>query len=145
MAPRALEQSEVADLMNSDAIGRLATLDSDGYPHVTPIWFHWDGEVVRMTSLENKPHLRRLHDDGRVGFVVDVEDDERSDGERPNRQVRFVGDAVLYEDDIGHWTQVITNKYLTGPGSTSQTRKRSGQPRVVIELRPATTVAVASV
>ena len=124
---------------------RLATLDADGYPHVTPIWFHWDGDVVRMTSLPDKPHVRRLRHDARAGFVVDVEGGERSDGQRPNQQVRIVGDAVLRHDENGAWTRAITLRYLCGPGAEDQAMARSEQPRVVVELRPSTIVAVASI
>lgn len=133
--------------MGSDVVAHLATLDADGYPHVTPIWFHWDGEAARMTSLPNKPHVLRLRHDARAGLVVDAEDSERSDGQRPNQQVRIVGNAVLSDDVNGSWTRAITRCYLHGPGAEEKTRARSGHARVpvVIELRPPTVVAVASV
>jgi hypothetical protein len=131
--------------MSSAVVGRLATLDDDGYPHVTPIWFHWDGQVVRMTSLPDRPHIRRLRHDARVGFVVDAENGERSDGQRPNRQVRMIGDAVLRDDEGGAWTKAITLRYLCGPGAEGQAQSRSSRPRVAIDLRPSTIVAVASI
>lgn len=145
MAPRPLSESEILELLQSDVVGHLATLDVDGYPDVTPIWFHWDGETIRMTSLPNKPHVRRLRHDARAGFVVDLEAGELSDGQRPNRQVRIVGDTALSDDTHGDWTRVITHRYLRGPGAKTQTEKRSAQQRVVIELLPTTIIAVASV
>jgi hypothetical protein len=36
-----LTDSEIRDVMEDDLVGRLATIDGDGYPHVTPMWFHW--------------------------------------------------------------------------------------------------------
>lgn len=145
VALRRLTERERSDLLCSAVLGRLATLDRDGYPHVTPIWFHWDGEAVRMTSLEDKPHVHRLRNDARVGFVVDIEDEERSDGERPNRQVRITGDAVLVSDEGGDWTRSITLKYLAGLSAEARAEARAAQSRVVIELRPTTVVGVASV
>lgn len=140
-----MSDSEILELLQSDVVGHLATLDADGYPHVTPIWFHWDGETVRMTSLPNKPHVRRLRHDARAGFVVDFEAGERGDGQRPNRQVRIVGDTTLSDDTDGDWTRAITHRYLQGPGAQIKSQERAEQQRVVIELLPTTVTAVASV
>jgi len=145
VAPRPLSESEIVDVLQSDLVGHLATLDVDGYPHVTPIWFHWDGETVRMTSLPNKPHVHRLRHDARAGFVVDLEARELSDGQRPNRQVRIIGNAALSDDADGDWTRAITHRYLRGPGAQAQAQTRSEQLRVVIELLPTRIIAVASV
>ncbi len=70
-----------------------------------------------MTSLPNKPHVLRLRHDARAGLAVDAEDSERSDGQRPNQQVRIVGNAVLSDDVKGSWTRPITRCYLHGPGA----------------------------
>lgn len=145
MVMRSLSASEVTALLDSDCLARLASLDEDGYPHVTPLWFHWDGQVLRMTSLPGKPHVDRLSRNPRAGVVIDVEDDERSDGQRPNRQVRFVGDVEVVDDVDGEWTRTITARYLAGPGAGERVDKRSRQRRVVIVLRPTETVAVSSV
>ena len=143
--PRDLSQWEMAELLDRPVPCKLATVDADGYPHVTPLWFHWDGEVIRMTSLRGKPHLRRLRLNARVCVLVDVEGDERADGERPNRQVRLVGDAELSDDLDGWWTRCITERYLRGPSAERVTDRRAADRRMVIALRPRSVVAVASV
>jgi len=145
VAPRPRSNREVPDVLQSDVVGQLATLDADGYPRVTPIWFHWDGDAVRMTSLEFKPHVRRLREDPRAGFVVDLEASELDNGQRPNRQVRIVSDTTVSVDADGDWTRVITQRYLCGPGAQAQTQARSKQPRVVIEMRPTRIIAAASI
>lgn len=98
-----------------------------------------------MTSLPDKPHVERLRRDPRVGVVVDEEEPERTDGERPNRQVRAVGVANLSHDTGGVWTRRITEKYLNGPGRASKTDNCGRQRRVLIKLWPTRLVAVASV
>jgi Pyridoxamine 5'-phosphate oxidase len=83
MGPGPLSASEIADLMGSNVVAHLATLDADGNPRVTPIWLHWDGELATMTSLPNKPRVVRVCHDARAGLVVATEGTERSDGQRP--------------------------------------------------------------
>jgi nitroimidazol reductase NimA-like FMN-containing flavoprotein (pyridoxamine 5'-phosphate oxidase superfamily) len=75
--PRQLGADEVEQLLACDIPAHLATLDAEGFPHVTPLWFVWTGGAFYMTSIADRPHLRRVEDDPRVGIGVDVEDPER--------------------------------------------------------------------
>ena len=52
---------------------RLATVDANGYPDVTPLWFLWADGAFHVTSRPEAPHLDRLARDPRVGVLVDVE------------------------------------------------------------------------
>ena len=62
-----------------------ATIDRDGYPHVTPIWFIWQDGRFYLTSYSTRPHVRRCIENPRCGLVVDSEYRSRSDCERPYR------------------------------------------------------------
>lgn len=143
--PRPLTETEVAELLALDVPARLATLDKDGFPHVVPIWFVWDGHAFYMSSLPDRAHVKRLTRDPRASICVDVEDDERADGERPNRAVRAVGPAEVFVDEDGDWTHRITEKYVRGPGRDAMIERRTGQERWVIRLQPVRMFAVASV
>ena len=144
-APRPLTDDELAALLGLDAPGRLGTLDKEGYPHITPIWFVWDRGAFYMTSLPEKAHVRRLGRDPRASFCVDVEDAERPDGERPNRSARAVGPAEVFDDIDGEWTRRITEKYIRGAGRTAMVTRRTAQERVVIRLQPVRLFGVSSV
>jgi hypothetical protein len=143
-APRPMSDAEIKSLLASDVVGHLATIDGDGYPHVTSLWFRWDGEVARMTSVAGKPHLVRLSSNPRACLGVDVEAGERDDGERPNQQIRLIGDVALVDDANGQWTTVVTDRYLNGPGAAERIKHRQRQNRTVIELRPIEIIAGAS-
>jgi nitroimidazol reductase NimA-like FMN-containing flavoprotein (pyridoxamine 5'-phosphate oxidase superfamily) len=143
--PRPLTDDELDALLGLDVPGRLGTLDKEGYPHITPIWFVWEDGAFYMTSLPGKAHVRRLEREPRASFCVDVEDDERADGERPNRSVQGVGPAELFDDDAGAWTARITEKYIRGPGRRSVVEHRTSQERVVIRLQPVRLFGLSSV
>ena len=143
--PRPLSDAEIDDLLALDVPGRLATLDKDGFPHVVPIWFVWDGHAFYMSSLPDRAHVKRLTRDPRASICIDVEEDERDDGERPNRAVRAVGPAEVFVDEDGAWTRRITEKYVRGPGRDSRIEKRTAEERWVIRLQPMRMFAVASV
>lgn len=140
-----MSPNEIETLLGADVPARLATLDREGFPHVTPLWFIWTDGAFHLTSFPDRPHVRRLERDPRAGICVDVEAPEREDGERPNRQVRAVGTAELFADDRGAWTRRITRKYVTGAVAIERAETRAAAPRTVIRLEPAGLVAVASV
>jgi nitroimidazol reductase NimA-like FMN-containing flavoprotein (pyridoxamine 5'-phosphate oxidase superfamily) len=139
-----MSPAEIDELLALDVPARLATLDRHGFPHVTPLWFEWDGGAFYMTSIADRPHLRRLERDTRAGLCVDAEQPDRGDGQRRNRQVRAVGRAVLSADRDGEWTRRITQKYVRGPARAQRVRGRVADERVVICLRPHRMIAVAS-
>jgi PPOX class probable F420-dependent enzyme len=143
--PRSLSDEEIAALLESDAVGYLATLGKDGFPQVTPIWFVWEDGAFYMSSVAEKSHVGRLERDPRASICVEVEEPERDDGERPNRSVRATGPAELLDDVDGRWTRRITEKYLRGPGLEAKLAHRTAQDRVVIRLQPVRLIALASV
>ena len=54
---------------------RVATVNGDGSPHVTPLWFVWDGESLWLTSITRSQRWENLRRDGRVAVVVDGGDE----------------------------------------------------------------------
>ena len=139
-----MSAEECEALLAEDVPANLATLDGDGFPHVTPIWFIWRDGAFLMSSVADKPHLRRLAVDSRAGLNVHVEGPEDSNGERLNRQVRVIGDAELEPDLGGAITRLITLRYLKGPGAVAQAARRAAMSRVVIRFRPTSWIAVSS-
>ena len=115
---------------------RLATLEEDGFPRVTPIWFLWEDGVFVMTSLPHQPHVKNLERDARAAICVDIEERETVEGIRSNRQVKGHGLAQVRPDESGDWTRRITRKYVRGRDGEAAAERRAAMPRVVIELRP---------
>ncbi|MEV8376067.1 PPOX class F420-dependent oxidoreductase [Kribbella sp. NPDC056861] len=58
------------DLLASTAVAFVSTLGKRGEPQVTPLWFLWDGEVVRISLVEGRQKLRNLRRDSRIALVV---------------------------------------------------------------------------
>jgi PPOX class probable F420-dependent enzyme len=61
---------EFHDLLSSRAIAFVGTLGKRGEPHVTPIWFIWDGERVRLSLVAGRQKLRNLERDPRISLAV---------------------------------------------------------------------------
>lgn len=143
---RPLSDEETADLLASDTVARLATIDASGYPHVTPLWFLWEDGAFHLASDAGRPHLARLQANPRAGLVIDVEAGQRPDGQRPNKQIRAMGNAILSPDTTAAWTRRIWNKYIDGPPAKNAAEERLGdRQRVLITIIPVRIIAIASV
>jgi PPOX class probable F420-dependent enzyme len=58
------------DLLSSTAIAFVGTIGKRGEPQVTPQWFHWDGERVRISLVEGRQKLRNLRRDPRISLTI---------------------------------------------------------------------------
>ncbi|MFI1801411.1 pyridoxamine 5'-phosphate oxidase family protein [Streptomyces sp. NPDC020379] len=73
---------------------RVATLGPQGHPHVTPLWFVWDGHALWLYSLVRSRRWAELRRDARMAVVVD---DGEAYGELRGAELsgtaEFVGEA----------------------------------------------------
>lgn len=133
---RILSDEEVSEMLALDIPARLATIDPDGFPRITPIWFLWEAGAFYMTSYPFRPHLRNLVRNPHAAICIDVEEHAAVGGVRPNRQVKGQGTAETFPDQDGYWTSRITLKYIQGPDAELRAEQRASKPRIVIRLVP---------
>jgi nitroimidazol reductase NimA-like FMN-containing flavoprotein (pyridoxamine 5'-phosphate oxidase superfamily) len=59
------------DFLEGERTCRVATVGTDG-PHVTPLWFLWDGQAVWVTSIVRSQRWTDVQRDPRVTVLVDA-------------------------------------------------------------------------
>ncbi|MGW5071850.1 pyridoxamine 5'-phosphate oxidase family protein [Rhodococcus sp. NPDC004095] len=67
----AMTAAEIDDFLAEERTCRVASVDGDGQPHVTPLWFVWDGTHLWLNSLVRSRRWTDLSRDPRVSVVVD--------------------------------------------------------------------------
>jgi hypothetical protein len=68
----AMTADELDAFLERERTCRVATMGSSGFPHVTPLWFAWDGTSLWLTSVVNSQRWTDLQRDRRVSVVVDA-------------------------------------------------------------------------
>ena len=63
--------AHVRDRLQKDLIGWLTTVDADGTPEPSPIWFLWDGTEFLIYSQSGKAKLRNIGRNPRVSLNLD--------------------------------------------------------------------------
>jgi PPOX class probable F420-dependent enzyme len=68
----AMSAEERDAFLSSERTCRVASVGADGSPHVTPLWFVWDGACLWLTSVVHSQRWADLQRDGRVSVIVDT-------------------------------------------------------------------------
>lgn len=64
--------AERDEFLRVQRVVRIASVGADGTPHVTPLWYVWDGEHMWLSSLTRSQRWANLVRDPRVALVVDA-------------------------------------------------------------------------
>ena len=83
----------------------LLTNRQEGTPMGVPIWFDWDGEVVRMFADASTPKVRRLRRDPKASVLVTNHLDE------PERWVAFDGRVSISDTGGFELAERIAPRY----------------------------------
>jgi len=66
------DRDEIIEILDSTNIGRIATIDSDGYPYITPLNFVFMDENIYFHCARQGERLDNISADPRVCFEVDM-------------------------------------------------------------------------
>lgn len=116
--------------------GKLATVRSDGRPHVAPIWFVLDGDDLVFNTGAESVKGRNLLRDPRVSLSVD-------DETPPYAFVLVDGTVTVSEDpaELLRWSTVIGGRYM-GADRAEEIGRRNGVPgELLVRLTPSKVIA----
>ncbi|MEU4800127.1 pyridoxamine 5'-phosphate oxidase family protein [Streptomyces sp. NPDC023327] len=85
---------EIDAFLSSERTCRVATVSAEGAPHVSALWFAWDGTSLWLYSITRSRRWADLRRDRRVAVVVDTgEEYGELRGVELSGTVDFVGEA----------------------------------------------------
>lgn len=119
---------------------KLATVRTDGRPHVAPIWFALDGDNLIFTTWHASVKAINMQHDARVSLCVD-------DEQPPFAFVVIEGTVTLSDDleQLRHWAAQIAGRYM-GADQAEAYGQRNGVPgELLVRVTPSRIVAQAGV
>jgi nitroimidazol reductase NimA-like FMN-containing flavoprotein (pyridoxamine 5'-phosphate oxidase superfamily) len=136
----AAEPNALASFLEEPNLARIGTLDPHGFPHVTPAWFHWDGEVFYIGADAGDAKVRNIVRTGHASVEVDGDI-------RRKRGLLARGSAIVIDGEEGRalyerisMPQVRRYQPDRPPIETAAKMATKGDP-VVIEVIPATIIS----
>jgi PPOX class probable F420-dependent enzyme len=113
------------DILDSKALGHLATIGPDGRPQVNPVWFLSDGQHVYLSVKPDTVKYWNLRTNPAVAMLI-------GDLAHPNRYVEVRGEVIAFElYDTLAWVNQLARKY-TGADFTGGT---NGEHRYKVTIR----------
>jgi nitroimidazol reductase NimA-like FMN-containing flavoprotein (pyridoxamine 5'-phosphate oxidase superfamily) len=86
--------AELDEFLTTQRSCRVATLSADGAPHVSPLWFVWDGTSMWLYSVVRSKRWADLRSDPRIAVVVDTgEEYDELRGVELSGVAEFVGEV----------------------------------------------------
>lgn len=127
---RDMTRAEALDFLERGTrTGKLATVRSDGRPHVVPIWFVVENDEIVFTTWHESVKSRNLSRDPRATLIVDLE-------QAPYAYVMVEGVATI-DDDFNELRRIATangRRYM-GPERAEEFGRRNGvEGEVVVRL-----------
>ncbi len=114
----AMGPEELDAFLGAERTCRVATVGSDGAPHVSPLWFGWSEGALWLFSITRSRRWKDLERDPRVSVVVDAGVDyaELRGVEITGRAER-VGDVPRGSDpdpELAAVEEIFARKYMGG-------------------------------
>jgi PPOX class probable F420-dependent enzyme len=114
-------------LTTKKAFANLATLNADGTPQVTPVWFDWDGSRLRINTAKGRLKDKNLRRTPAVALSI-------MDPDNPYRYVQVRGRvAAVTESGADAHIDALSRKYL---GQDRYTYRKPGEVRVIFTIAP---------
>src|SRR5689334_15075273 len=112
------------DLLDAQ-VATLATIDDDGFPQLTEVWFLYDGDEVKVSINTSRAKLRNLEQRPQCSLLV-------LDLQNPYRYLELRGRARLEPDSDRSFAARVGEKY--DADLTAYDGPQDG--RVVVTIEP---------
>ncbi|HLT18926.1 MAG TPA: PPOX class F420-dependent oxidoreductase [Thermomicrobiales bacterium] len=113
------------EILDGKNFATLATLNEDGSPHTSVVWFEREGDHLLITITDRRKKARNLARDPRVSLSV-------LDLENPYRTVDIRGTAELIEDPERALSYRLTHRYL----GIDPPQDPPGSRRLIVRITP---------
>jgi PPOX class probable F420-dependent enzyme len=109
---------------------KVATVNEEGWPQISPVWYTWDGSSFLIISKERTGMVRNLRRDPRCGLLVD-------NFELPYARVSVQGEVEFLGEDFDHIPPMrdMVLRYL-GPEGMDYAESTFGFARVPFRVWP---------
>ena len=68
---RKLTPAEIEEFLGGPVVARIATIDENGVPYVTPAWQEWDGEAFWIVPRERSAWITHIKKNPNVAISCD--------------------------------------------------------------------------
>ena len=122
-------------LLESRIPARLAWVSDHGTPQVLPIWFHWTGATMALSTFAGSRKLRDIVDGSSVAITIDTDS-------FPYRSLKIRGTVTIESvEGLSEQYRQAAVRYLGPAAGDRWCTSLAGADQVVIHVSPTWAVA----
>jgi len=116
-----------ADLFDKKSFANLATVNADGSPQVTPVWWDTDGTNILINTAKGRVKTKNLERTPKVAVLI-------VDPDNPYRYVTIQGRVVeMTEQGADDHINALSKKYFD---KDVYPYRQPGEVRVIFKIKP---------
>ena len=118
-------------LLSGTRTGKLATVRTDGRPHVIPVWFELDGDTIIFTTWHTSVKATNMRRDARVCLCVD-------DDTPPFAYAQIEGTVQMTAepDALLYWATRIAGRYMGAALAETYGKRNGVAGELLVRLTP---------
>ncbi len=120
---------DVETFLNEAHVAALATVRPDGRPHVTPVWYEYDGKEFVISTLRGTQKLANISHRGFASLSIHTQS-------MPYRHVIIEGTARPGSPIDNVWRERVAARYLGETAGRAYVRESGDWDVVAIHVRP---------
>ena len=98
---------EIDTILRTPLIGFIATIRPDITPHVTPVWYFYDGDLVHVAASTDSVKVRNVSSNPRASLSILHPEDH-------SRWVQVNGPVTLTKEGVSDVVRDMWKSYATG-------------------------------
>ena len=126
-----MDPRQLREFLTKSYLMDIATITPEGYPHVTPVWFDYDGKIFLVSTERERKKSRNIIRHPKVGFSIAQPD-------LPYAAVVGYGDVTIVDDPSSELLIRLARKYLplAKADKYAEELKGDGGTRIILKIKP---------
>jgi PPOX class probable F420-dependent enzyme len=118
-------------LLSGTRTGKLATVRTDGRPHIAPVWFELDGDTIIFTTWHATVKAANMRRDPRVCLCVD-------DDTPPFAYAQIEGTVQMTAEPAAllYWATRIAGRYMGAALAETYGKRNGVAGEMLVRLTP---------
>ncbi len=125
----ALISADVKAFLGQPHVAALSTVRPDGRPHVTPVWYDFDGSNFTIATFRNTQKLKNVSHKGYAALSI-------FNTEPPYRNVIVEGTARVGSPLDNVWRERLATRYLGQHAGRVYVQETADWDVIAIHIRP---------
>jgi PPOX class probable F420-dependent enzyme len=121
--------SDVAEFLKEPHVAALSTVRPDGRPHVTPVWYEYDGKEFVISTPRGTQKLANVSRKGSAALTIFTHD-------MPYRHVIVEGTARAGSPIDNVWRERVATRYMGEVAGKAYVRESGDWDTLAIHVRP---------